>query len=346
MTGVQTCALPIYKESYRIFRYSSIPIPFRKPYRLGIPSIDFQFKSQLQNTPFAIVHTHCPFSSGKLALKIAKEQHIPLVGTFHSKYKMNFEGIIPSQYIVDKIVKDIVSFYEMCDEVWVPQAAVSETLREYGYKGNITVVENGNDFVPDIYAANFREEARKRLNINPNQTILLFVGQHIWEKNIAFLLKSLSMLQDESFQMIFVGTGYAAKEIKKMRDQLGLTDKVTFVGQINSRDQIKDYYSAADLFLFPSLYDNAPLVVREAAAMQTPSLLLEDSTSAEIIMDEVNGYLSQNQPSLYAEKLRRIIHQKDDIHKVGIEASRTIARSWSDVMDEVLDRYRLLINRA
>ena len=333
------------KELYPIFSYSSIPIPFRKPYRFGMPGIDFQFKSRLQKTQFSLVHAHCPFSSGKLALKIAKEQQIPLVGTFHSKYRMNFERIIPSQYIVDKIIQDIVQFYEMCDEVWVPQAAVSETLREYGYKGHITVVENGNDFVPDTYTANFREEARARLNINPNETILLFVGQHIWEKNISFLLKSLALIKEEPFHMIFVGSGYAAKEIKKMSDHLGLTQKVTFVGQMNNRDQIKDYYSSADLFLFPSLYDNAPLVVREAAAMQTPSLLLAGSTSAEIIKDEVNGYLALNDLSSYAEKLKRLIHQRDSLHEVGIEASRSIARPWSDVMDEVLDRYRLLIKK-
>ena len=145
--------------------------------------------------------------------------------------------------------------------------------------------------------------------------------------------------------MIFAGSGYAAKEIKKMSDHLGLTQKVTFVGQMNNRDQIKDYYSSADLFLFPSLYDNAPLVVREAAAMQTPSLLLAGSTSAEIIKDEVNGYLALNDLSSYAEKLKRLIHQRDSLHEVGIEASRSIARPWSDVMDEVLDRYRLLIKK-
>ena len=66
-------------ESYRIFNYSSSPIPFRKPYRFGIPAIDFQFKSQIRKIPFAVAHAHCPFSSGKLALKIAKQQQIPLI---------------------------------------------------------------------------------------------------------------------------------------------------------------------------------------------------------------------------------------------------------------------------
>lgn len=40
------------------------------------------------------------------------------------------------------------------------------------------------------------------------------------------------------------------------------------------REILKRYYVAADLFLFPSLYDNAPLVIREAAALGTPSVLI------------------------------------------------------------------------
>ncbi len=333
-------------EPYDVLRYSSVPMPFRKPYRLGLPSLDFQFRSQLNAVPFGLVHAHCPFSSGRLALRIAKKQHIPIVGTFHSKYKMDFERVIRSRYIVNKIISEIVNFYEMCDEVWVPQKAVSEVLREYGYKGKISVVENGNDYASEIYSPHFRSEARKRLNITENETILLFVGQHIWEKNIAFLLESLSLLQNESFRMIFIGTGYAAREIKRMSENLGLSQKIIFTGLINDRMLIRDYYSSADLFLFPSLYDNAPLVVREAAAMQTPSLLLEGSTSSEIIIDGKNGYLSSNQLSAYAEKLLHLIHNKNDLHKVGVEASNSIARPWSDVMDEVLDRYRLLIKKT
>ena len=344
---VVTPKLPVQngEEPYQVLRYSSVPIPFRKPYRLGIPAFDFHFKSKLQSVSFELVHAHCPFSSGKLALKIAKKQGIPIVGTFHSKYKMDFERFIPSQYIVNKIIDDIVSFYEQCDEVWIPQEAVSETLREYGYKGKMEVMENGNDFISETYAIDFRSEARKQLQLKPDEIILLFVGQHIWEKNIAFLLEALSIIRNEPFRMLFIGTGYAAREIKKMSNELGLSQKIVFIGQVNDRKLMKSYYSAADLFLFPSLYDNAPLVVREAAAMQTPALLLSGSTSAEIINDGINGFLALNDITAYAEKLRQLIYKKKLLGQVGIAASQSIARPWSDIMDEVLDRYRFLIKR-
>ena len=133
-------------EEYPVYRYSSIPIPMRKPYRLGFPRIDWPFHERISRLSFELVHAHCPFSSGALAMQIAKEQHVPVVATFHSKYRADFERAIPSRLLVDYLIRKVIRFYEAADEVWIPQAAVEETLREYGYKGRIEVVDNGNDF--------------------------------------------------------------------------------------------------------------------------------------------------------------------------------------------------------
>ena len=138
------------KEAYPVYRYSSVPIPMRKPYRLGFPRIDWPFHERINKLSFELVHAHCPFSSGSLALKIAKTQHIPLVATFHSKYRSDFERVIPCKALVDYLIRSIIRFYEMADEVWIPQAAVEETLREYGYKGKVEVVDNGSDFAGNI----------------------------------------------------------------------------------------------------------------------------------------------------------------------------------------------------
>lgn len=79
------------------------------------------------------------------------------------------------------------------------------------------------------------------------------------------------------------------------------------MGSITERERLKLYYAAADLFLFPSLYDNAPLVVREAAALHTPSLLIKGSTSAEVIHDSVNGFLSDNSVTAYASRISQLL---------------------------------------
>lgn len=333
------------EEAYPVYRYSSIPIPMRKPYRLGFPRIDWPFHARIQKLSFELVHAHCPFSSGSLAMRIAKAQRVPMVATFHSKYRADFERAIPCKSLVDYLIRDVIRFYETADEVWIPQASVEETLREYGYKGRVEVVDNGNDFVDGLPVEALRFEARRELGIPSGEYMLLFVGQHIWEKNLGFLLEALSLIRELPFRMFFIGSGYAGGELRKRAVELKLTSKVRFVGSITERERLKRYYAAADLFLFPSLYDNAPLVVREAAAMHTPSVLIKGSTSSEIVRHLENGFLSENNTGAYSRLLCELLRQPELMARVGDEASRTIARSWENVAEEVYDRYQCLMKR-
>lgn len=324
---------------YPVYRYTSIPIPMRKPYRLGMPHIDRPFMHRLEQIPFDLVHAHCPFSSGRLALHIARQRNIPIVATFHSKYRQDFERAVHSKFIVDRAIDNIIRFYESVDEVWIPQAAVEPTIREYGYKGRVTVVDNGNDLCrPAEEIAAIRQATRSKLGIKAEETVFLFVGQHIWEKNIGFMLDALALVKSP-FRLYMIGTGYAVAPIKEKIAHLGLSDKVSMLGMIQDRETMSTYYAAADLFLFPSLYDNAPLVVREAAAMHTPAILLKGSTASEIIEDGQNGFLSDNNTAAYANLVDQLAQHPEQIRQAGEKASGTIARPWENVVDEVIQRY-------
>lgn len=326
---------------YPINFVPSIPIPFRHPYRYGIPFISPVFLQSWNKMQFDIVHAHCPFITGDLAYSAAQKQGIPMVATFHSKYRQDFEHNIKCRWMVDRMVKHIIRFFEKADEVWIPQAAVEPTLREYGYKGNVEVVENGNDFyTPVKQIETMRAEMREELGLLPEETMLLFVGQHIWEKNIGFILEALSLIKEKPFQLFMVGTGYAVREIRMRVKKLGLQDRVTLLGNIHDRERLKKIDAAADLFLFPSLYDNAPLVVREAAALHTPALMLQESTAAEVIQPDVNGFLTPNDTQMYADRIVYLMQNPEILQRVGNKASTTISRSWENVIEEVILRYR------
>jgi Glycosyltransferase len=330
-------------HDYRVFDYLSIPVPGRRPYVTGIAEFDPTYLAKIATTRFKIVHAHTPFGAGTAARRIARQQKIPLVATFHSKYRDDFSGILP-KLVVDMVIDSIVEFYERADLVWVPQESVVEVLREYGYKGHVEVMENGSDLVKD-YPEKYFVEARQRLGIAPEEFVLLFVGQHVWQKNPRLVIEALSRLEDVPFRMYFVGTGYAAAEMKALVSEKGLDRKVTFVGSITERERIVDYYAASDLFVFPSLYDNAPLVVREAAALRSPSIMARGSTAATILQDGVNGFLVDNDPDKLAALLRELIHDPERVHRVGVQASRTIVRSWEDCVEEVIDRYNALLGK-
>ena len=332
-------------EPFPVYRYTSIPLLGRKPYRFGLPKTDMDLRNELKNISFGLVHAHCPFSSGSIALKLAKQNQIPLVATFHSKYRDDFEHSVRNKCIAKLMTNQVIKFFEKADEVWIPQASVEETIREYGFKGKVEIVDNGNDFASNNPIEPIKKEAKKQLNIDNDTFVFLFVGQHIWEKNTRLIVESLEKIKDLNFNMIFIGTGYAKNELEKLVNDYGLSSKVQFKGVINDRNQLKQYYAVADLFLFPSIYDNAPLVIREAAAMQTPSVLLRDTSSAENVIDYFNGFLTENSVESFSSKLRELLSAPIKIKIAGENAANSLARSWESVAEEVHDRYQKLMTR-
>ena len=334
---------------HEVLRYLSLPIMNRKPYRYGYPKLDPFIWRKLRNTNFKIVHAHCPFSSGRLGVYVKEKQKIPLIGTFHSKYKADLEHSFRNfPFCVPIIMKRILNFFNSCDEVWIPQAHVEETVRKYGYKGPLTVVENGNDFADIIKGdvADYKLQAKQRIGVDKDNFNLLFVGQHIWEKGLDLIVRTLEKLKDDkSIRINFVGNGYAIKDLEKIVKEKGLDSKVKINGLITDREKLSDFYAASDLFFFPSLYDNAPLVVREAAAMGTPSLLLKGSTASEIVTDGYNGYLANNDSDEIAGIIKTLANDRQKGYEAGLNARNSLVRSWEDVVGEVIDRYQAAIIR-
>jgi 1,2-diacylglycerol 3-alpha-glucosyltransferase len=337
-------------QIYKVLKYFSVPIPFHRPYRLGIPQLDNIRMHEISQIPFDLIHCHTPFSAGGLGLRIARERNIPIVGTFHSKYREDILQVLPSQRIADFVAHSITSFYEKMDEVWIPEASSEKTLRDYGFHGPTIVMENGVDFSrPTEDLVVYRLSCRKALQIGIDKKVFLYVGQHDWKKNLRLLIDALNQLGDIPYIMIFVGEGPAEKEMQNRVINSHLSNKARFMGPIRDREKMREVYGVADLFLFPSLYDNSPLAIREAACMNIPSILLASSTIAEQIQDGVNGFLAGSTSIEYAEKIRTILKlENEKIQYVGRQASQTLSKPWEMIVDKAHDRYMNLIqkNRA
>ena len=101
-------------------------------------------------------------------------------------------------------------------------------------------------------------------------------------------------------------------------------------------------YYKADLLVFPSLYDNAPMVLREAAVMSTPGIVVKGSCSAEGIRDQDNGFICENETAEAIAKT--IVRALPMIQDVGKKAKETIPVSWISIMEKVVAEYQRLIN--
>ncbi len=341
--------IPHFRDEHNsdIIRFLSFPTIVRPPYRIGLPDFDLKVQMILKDKKFDIVHAHSPFAAGKFALRIAREKHIPIVATFHSKYRDDLSRAIAIKAIVDDQIKRIVDFYYAVDQVWVPQESVARTLREYGYKGPYEVVENGIDFTPPSDTSSYRANGGAYLKLPPECRVGLYVGQHVLEKNLEFLLRTLPSIMNAlpDFRMVFVGKGYAKDTLIDLARQLGILDKIIFHDVIYDRELLKSIYARADIFLFPSLYDTSGLVVREAAAMKTPAVLIEGADAAAFILDHVNGFLCKEDRDEFAQTVIDAISDREILHTVAENAQKTLCRTWENVADEVSERYHAILNR-
>ncbi|WP_243122218.1 glycosyltransferase [Clostridium thermarum] len=346
---VITPSFPGYEDETHpeVIRYFSVPIPVRKPYRFGMPQFDYPFKQDVKAIPFDIVHCHSPFSSGQLALKLAKKRGIPVVTTFHSKYYDDFKEALKSDTLAKLLVNRVIDFYREVDEVWTVNQATAKTLREYGYEGRIEIVHNGTDFQPCNDEEACREKASKFLQVDDKELTLLFVGQHIWQKNLKMLVNSLKHVKEKGvkFKMFFVGEGVAKKDLEKLVEDNNLQHCIKFLGLITDRDLLRAIFVRADLFLFPSLYDTFGIVVREAAVVKTPSLVIAGSNAAEDIEDGYNGFLSADDEIEYGEKIIEITKNIDTLKTAGLNANKTLYKSWEYIVADVKERYMELIKK-
>jgi glycosyltransferase involved in cell wall biosynthesis len=335
-------------EEYDVIRFLSTPVPGMQPYRFGTPRIDYKFIRRLSGIRFDIVHAHCPFVSGRLAKSISVKQKIPLIATFHSKYYEDFMKIFKSDFISEKLVKKIINFYNAADMVWVPNSSTGKTLREYGFIRDYHVISNATDFrIPENdQKQRLKREGLELIKAKRNDFVFLFIGQHRWEKNVRMIIDALHLLNQRGnqFKMIFAGEGYAKKEMMKLVRDYQLQKRVSFMGLISERETLMKLYACADLLVFPSVYDNQPLVVKEAAAFAVPSVLVENSSSAEGIIDGVNGFIVRNQPENLFNTLFELMDNPVLIKNVGMNAREFLYIHWEEIVDSVYECYRDLIN--
>ncbi len=331
--------------SFDVHRFASIKVPTRTEYRVGVPQMSTSFWMALKKIPFDIVHAHCPFSSGLAARSIARKRDIPLVATFHSKFKDDFKAAIKSERIVDNILLKIAGFYESADEVWIVNEASEETLREYGYRGDVYIMGNGCDIEPEYPTPEKLNKINERFGLDPDVPLFMYIGQHIWQKNLQMVIEALGKLkaQGERFHMLFVGDGAKRADMEQMVAELNLGDSVTFAGRIHDRKTIANIYLRSSAMLFPSLYDTSSLVPREAAACGCPTVFVKGASTSQGITEK-DGFLIDNTADSLAETVRYIIHHPAETRIVGEAARNTIYRSWQTVVEDVYERYLYLID--
>lgn len=299
-----------------VFRIPSLITGMYKHNKIAIPS---SARSIIKHTILSfnpdVIHVHHPFLLGSMGKLLAHRYNIPCVFTYHTMYEQYAHYVPVPQCIVKPIVQKIVfSFCQNLSALIVP----SHKIKQYLIDNTISTPLH---VIPSPLQEHFFEPViKKRANSIFN---LLYVGRFREEKNIACLIDLFAQLDRSSYCLTLVGYGDQEKALKnKAYKQYNFSEEeVIFVIKPNL-PHLRDLYSQADIFLFPSQTDTQGLVLAEAMAHHTPVVAFPGPGQDDIIKQGINGFVVQDIAEML-QCIQKIKHDEILLKKLSDAAYET-----------------------
>lgn len=335
---------------FEVFRYHSAKLSHDIPYRIGNPLSPSTIRD-IVKLDLDIMHVHCPFSSSVLANEVSllSKRKIPTVLTYHTKYEIDIDRYVENKqfnYIARKFILGNINY---ADEVWAVSNGTIDSLRKIGYNGDVIVMPNGTDFEKGQASEEAINEINRIYRTENEPLVFLYCGRMLWYKNIKITLDALKIIADSgiNFKMFFVGDGQDRPAIEMYAKNLGIYDRLIFVGAVLDREKVRAFFSRADLFLFPSTYDTSGLVVKEAAACSCASVLVKGCCAAENVENGISGLLcDEENAESFAKSIIEAVHAPDNfIKNLGLAAADKIYYSWNDAVSAASKRYEYIIEK-
>ncbi len=219
---------------------------------------------------FDVVCVH-DWLSSMAGLIIKNETDLPLIFHVHSTEWGRSGG--QGSKVVSHLEWETA---QQADRIITVSHAMQEDLVRHGWpQSKINVVWNGVD--PERYNprnCNLEEvEAlRKKYDIESDEKIILFIGRLTWVKSVKNLIQAMPMVLEEypKTKLLILGKGEEQKDVVETANRLGIKDKVIYKFEFLPEDERILHYAAADVCVFPSVYEPFGIVSLEAMAMEKP----------------------------------------------------------------------------
>lgn len=275
-----------------------------------------------------IVWTQTIGPIGMPAILIARFFKKPITAYIHS-----IEWELFSKSISQKnIFRNSISFftkvaarylYNKCNILMVPSLEVAEILNWHNIRTKKRVIHLGTDTLK-FKPAEDKKAAKKKIGINPKNTVIGFSGRIGREKNLVTLYRAFLRLRKSYDNLVLLIIG---KGIQELRIMLESKKDITV---IESVDNIVPYLQAMDIYVMPSLTETSSLSTMEAmscgiAVVSTPVGYIKD-----YIKNSYNGFFFNKKNSYeLSKKLAVLLDDKKLRAKIGENARKTIIESYN-----------------
>ena len=266
----------VFVENYPLFHY--------QPYNLALSS---KLVESVQKYDLDVLHVHYAIPHAYAAY-MAKQMlkdfgiDIPIVTTLHGT-DITLVGSHP-------VYKPAVEFsINHSDAVTTVSNSLKEdTLRLFNIKKDIEVIYNFIDF--DQQTAWKAEDFMRDTLAGPNEKIMAHVSNLRPVKRILDVIRIFHIVQQEvPSKLILVGEGPDKEKADLLAKELGVEDKILFLGK---SDEIRKILCLTDLFLLPSETESFGLAALEAMAGHTPVISSNTGGLPEVNTHGVTGFLS------------------------------------------------------
>ncbi|AXI32065.1 glycosyl transferase family 1 [Priestia megaterium] len=231
--------------------------------------------------------------------------------------------VVPKDLNDNQFESNVKKLLQLSNKIISPSIAYKELIKnKYNLTNSIYVFPSGG-VDPDIfYSYNNKEEAKKKLNLNPDQKVIGCVSRIDSGKGWEYFLQAISLLENDtptSYHYLYVGSGVEEEKFKAMMVKLNLHSKVTHLPAL-PQPELVHVYNAIDAFIFPSKAESLGLVGLEAMACGAP-----------VIGSKVGGLQDYIHP-----RKNGLFFEKGDIDELAFQI-----RSFINLSDEEKNRMSL-----
>lgn len=308
-------------EEGHIIRLPGIELKKLYGYKMSQP-IHPIFIDELKSMNFDIIHAQQEFGVGIFASIVAKTLNIPLVRTYHTAYEDYTTYFLPIySNVIDTAAKKAIEQLskivgEDCLRLIAPSKKTKEMLIRYGIKTRIDVIPTGLEldaFSPKKFTDKKLKAIRKKIGINDNEQLFIYVGRLGSEKAIDILIKGFKKIKEKNLKakLVIVGDGPSFDELVKLTNELDLNDYCLFLGRKDHKD-VPLYYNAADCFVSASTTETQGMTYVEALASGLPLICKKDEVLEDVLIENEDGYFFNDEDDFAKKCIKFINLSKED----------------------------------
>lgn len=277
-------------------------------------------KNSRSKSVFHFTHQYMGISCKFLPRSVITVHDIFII-TYHS----------PHNVLVHKLLEKSVyySHKAMCT-IAISKFTKEEIEKTFpNVRWNIKIIPYGIDH--KLFKRRKKKRSRKILNLPLSSYIVLHVGSEQKRKNIPTLIKTFKLLSNDIDNLLLLRIGEKTSEIETLIKRLKLEDKILYIPFVDER-MITYYYSAADVLVFPSVYEGFGFPLLEAMACGCPIVTNNSTAIPEVVGNAAITVKNPYSPKEYSNAVKEILRNKKLRKKLIRNGLRRASKfSWKRV---------------